>query len=42
MIRVADIIDNKRPRLLERQKELTKFALNSFPAIRELVKKDEN
>lgn len=40
--RITDIVNRKRPKLLEKQKELTQFTLDSVPAIRELVEEDED
>jgi len=39
---ITDIIEQKKPKLLEKQRKLTQFTLDSFPAIRKLVKRDED
>lgn len=39
--RIIGLVEQKRPKLLEKQRELTQFALDSFPAILDMVKKDK-
>jgi hypothetical protein len=42
IMKITDIIEEKQPKLLEKQRNLTQFTLDTFPAIKELLRKDED